>query len=387
MRTLIHSVQVHGSDADWLLIEDGLVRETGKGDAWRSIAGLDGVDAAVVDGAAVAGEGALLAPGFIDLHTHGGGGFAHEEGADAIRSAREFHRRHGTTSAVVSLVTDSADLLAERVAEIAGLSGELGGGELGILGSHLEGPFLSDARRGAHDASQLRAPDAVLQRLLEAGSGTVRQVTLAPELDGGLDAVRAIVDAGAVCAIGHTEADRDLTARAFDAGATLLTHAFNAMAPLLHRSPGPVGAALSDDRVVIELIADGVHVHPDLLRMVFAAAPGRVALVTDAMVAAGAADGDYVLGSLDVVVTDGVARLREGGAIAGSTLTQDAAVRQAVAAGVPVSDAIAAVTTTPARVLGVDLGILSAGRAADAVLLTSDLQVRAVWSAGEAVAL
>ena len=378
MRTLIHSVQVHGSDAQWLLIDSGSVAETGKGDAWRSI-----TDAEVVDASDLAGEGALLTPGFIDLHTHGGGGHAHEGGAEAIIAARAMHRRHGTTQAVISLVTADTETLAERVAEIAALVGDAHG----VLGSHLEGPFLSEARRGAHDASLLRAPEAALSQLLEAGRGTVRQVTLAPELDGGLDAVRTIVDAGAVCAIGHTEADRDLTAQAFDAGATLLTHAFNAMPPLLHRSPGPIGAALSDDRVVIELIADGVHVHPDLLRMVFAAAPGRVALVTDAMAAAGAADGDYVLGSLDVTVTDGVARLSKGGAIAGSTLTQDAAVRQVVAAGVPVSDAIAAVTTTPARVLGLDAGILSVGSAADAVLLDRDLNVRAVWSAGAPAAL
>lgn len=366
MRSVIHSVSVHGADADWILFDGGTVAESGHGDTWRTRAHDSAFD----------GEGGLLSPGFIDLHTHGGGGHEHESGTEAIVAARRAHLAHGTTSAVISLVSAPVEVLAERVAEIAGLVGTHG-----ILGSHLEGPFLAPSRKGAHDEAALRDPTVGdLARLLEAGG--VRQVTLAPELAGGLEAVRRIVDSGAVAAVGHTDADRSVAAEAFAAGASLVTHTFNAMPPLLHRAPGPIGAALSNEDVTLEVIADGVHVHADLIRVLFAAAPGRVVLVTDAMAAAGAADGEYRLGGLNVTVDAGVARLANG-AIAGSTLTQDAALRQTVAAGVSVDDAIAALTTTPARVLGRDdLGILSPGAVADAVLLDADLHVRGVWAAG-----
>ena len=279
--------------------------------------------------AALAGAGALLTPGFIDIHGHGGGGFSYDDGPDAIRVARALHRAHGTTRAVVSLVTAPLETLERRVAMIADLIET----DPDILGSHLEGPFLDPGHKGAHDLSLLRDPSlAAVERLLAAGRGTVRQVTLAPELPGGHDAIRAIVAAGAAAAVGHTDADLDATRAAFDAGATILTHAFNAMPPLHHRDPGPVGAAASDPRVTLEVIADGVHLHPEIVRLAFLAAPGRVALVTDAMAAAGAADGRYELGSLEVDVVDGIARLADGGAIAGSTLTQDAALRFSVAA-------------------------------------------------------
>jgi len=206
------------------------------------------------------------------------------------------------------------------------------------------------------------------------------QVTLAPELPGGHDAIAQFAAADVVVAVGHTDADVEATRRAFDAGATLLTHAFNAMPGLHHRAPGPVGAATGDPRVTLEVIADGVHLHPDVIRMLFAAAPGRIALVTDAMAAAGAADGTYLLGSLSVTVDAGVARLADG-TIAGSTLTQDAALRTAVAAGVALPDAVAALTATPARTIGrPELGSLAVGAVADAVLLSADLHVRRVFS-------
>ncbi|KAJ1683895.1 hypothetical protein LUZ63_020882 [Rhynchospora breviuscula] len=264
------------------------------------------------------------------------------------------------------------------VADVAGTDSD-------VLGSHLEGPFLDPGHRGAHDAALLRAPAADdVQRLLDAGRGTVRQVTLAPELPGGMAAVGRIVAAGAVAAIGHTGADAATARAAFDAGATILTHAFNAMEPLGHRSPGPVGAATSDPRVTLEAIADGVHLAPEVVRLLFGAAPDRVALITDAMAAAGARDGRYRLGGLDVDVVDGTARVAGEGAIAGSTLTQDRALRSAVACGVGLAEAVHALTAAPARAIGRghDLGRLEAGFLADAVLLTADLRVRQVWSAG-----
>ncbi|MET0813436.1 MAG: N-acetylglucosamine-6-phosphate deacetylase [Microbacterium sp.] len=376
MTTVIHSVRlVDGglvTDDAWVAFDGERVAGTGTEDAWRRL--VDDGDT-VVDGA-----GAYLTPGFIDLHGHGGAGRSYDDGADAIRTARALHRAHGTTRAVISLVTAPLDDLVRR----AGVVAELVGTDPDILGSHLEGPFLDPGHKGAHDPALLRHPGADdVAALLAAGRGTVRQVTIAPELPGGLDAVRAVVAAGAVAAVGHTDASMDAASRAFDAGATLLTHAFNAMPGLAHRAPGPVGAATADERVTLEIIADGVHVDPEVVRIAFAAAPGRIALVTDAMAAAGSTDGRYVLGDLDVDVVDGVARLAGGGSIAGSTLLHDAALRNAVSFGVPLADAVEALTRTPARVLGRDdLGRLEPGCLADAVLLDDDLVVRAVWVAG-----
>ena len=377
--SVIHSVRlVDGgriTDDAWVAFAGERVAGTGTGDDWRPL--VDDTDT-IVDGA-----GDYLTPGFIDLHGHGGAGRSYDEGAPAIRAARAMHRAHGTTRAVISLVTAPLEDLEHRAAVVADLVAT----DPDILGSHLEGPFLDPAHKGAHDPAQLRHPSpGDVSRLLAAGNGTVRQVTLAPELPGGLDAVRAVVGAGAVAAVGHTGADRDASAQAFDAGAALVTHAFNAMPALHHRAPGPVGAATADARVTLEIVADGVHVDPEVVRIAFAAAPGRIALVTDAMAAAGSADGRYALGALSVDVVDGVARLAGDGTIAGSTLTQDVALRNAVRFGVPLEEAVDALTRTPARVLGRDdLGRLEPGCFADAVLLDDELRIVAVWAAGSRV--
>ena len=297
---------------------------------------------------------------------------------------RALHRAHGTTRAVISLITAPLDDLVARTAMVA----DLAAADATILGSHLEGPFLATSHKGAHDPALLRDPDpSAVDALMDAGRGTVRQVTMAPELPGGADAMRRILAAGAAVAVGHTNADLDTARRAFDAGATILTHAFNAMNGIHHRAPGPVIAALDDERVTLELIADGTHVHPSVLRLAIEAAPGRIALITDAMAAAGAGDGPYRLGDLEVVVSGGVARLAVGGSIAGSTLTQDAAVRRVVReCGMPLPAAIAAATVVPARAVGrPDLGRLTPGSAADAVLLSDLLEVQSVWVDGEPV--
>ena len=357
----------------WVRFDDGQVTALGAGTDWTPAD-------RVVDAAETAGAGALLVPGFVDIHGHGGGGAAFDDGADAIRTARAVHRAHGTTRAVVSLVTATLDELAERAAAIADLMEE----EPDLLGSHLEGPFLDPGHKGAHSPDLLREPEAAdVERLLAAGRGTIRQVTIAPELPGGLEAIRRIVAGGAAAAVGHTDADDDTMRAAFDAGATILTHAFNAMRPVHHREPGPVLTAAADPRVVLEAIADNIHLHPHVIKLVFDEAPGRVALVTDAMAAAGSADGDYMLGALHVTVRDGVARV-DSGSIAGSTLTQDVALRRAVDAGVPLTEAVRALTETPARAIGVGhaLGALAPGLTADAVLLTSDLDVARVWTGG-----
>ena len=363
----------------WVLFDGDRVGATGTGDDW--VAAVAGAPDAVVTDA----DGGWLTPGFIDLHGHGGGGAAFDDGRDAIRTALDLHQRHGTTRFVVSLVTATVAQLAERVAAVAALAAE----DPRVLGSHLEGPFLDVAHKGAHDPALLRSatpPDIDL--LLEAAQGTLCQITLAPELPGGMAAVRAFADAGVAVAVGHTGADYAQTLAAFDAGASILTHAFNGMDGIHHRAPGPVAAATHTPGVTIEVINDGVHVHPEVVRMAFAAAPGRVALITDAMAAAGEADGDYQLGALRVEVRDGVARLAEGGSIAGSTLTQDDALRRAVQeVGVSIEEAVRALTETPAAAIGRanDLGRLSPGFAADAVLLDDDLRVLQVWSAGAPV--
>ena len=379
---VIHSARlVDGGeivDDAWLRIEQGRIVARGTGADWAEAD-------EVVDAVQLAGPGALLTPGFIDLHGHGGAGFSFDDGPEAIRAARELHRAHGTTRAVVSLVTAPLDDLARSVAAIADLMQT----DADILGSHLEGPFLDPGHHGAHEPSLLREPTADdVARLLEAGRGTIRQVTIAPELPGGLDAIRQIVASGAAAAVGHTDADAEIARAAFDAGASILTHAFNAMPGIHHRAPGPVLAAAADHRVVLEAIADDVHLDPQIIALLFSSAPGRVALVTDAMAAAGSADGHYDLGAVSVTVTDGIARADDTGSIAGSTLTQDVALQRAVNAGAALPEAVRALTETPARALGIEAlaGGLRAGLVGDAVLLDGELRVVRVWQGGRLTA-
>ena len=266
-------------------------------------------------------------PGFVDAHSHGGGGAAFTSGDPAeAATVLATHRAHGTTTMMASLVTDTTERLEASVRALAPL---VRAGEL--AGIHLEGPWLSADHCGAHDPALLRAPDpAEVTRLLDAGGGAVRMVTLAPELAGGLEAVRLLADRGVIAALGHSDATYDVARQAVDAGISDATHLFNAMRPIHHREPGPVLALVDDPRVFIELVADGVHLHPEVLRWAATSAAHRFLLVTDAMSAAGAGDGDYVLGPAVVQVRDGVARLASNGAIAGSTLTMDRAVRHAV---------------------------------------------------------
>ena len=376
------------ADGFWVVFDGDRITATGDGTGWAAHAGRG---AEVVDAA-----GAVLTPGFIDLHAHGGGGFSFDdaasgdESADAIGRALAAHRAHGTTRSVLSLVANPVAALERSLAAIADLAER----DPLVLGSHLEGPFLAPGRRGAHNPDFLISPSpSVTGRLAAAARGTLRQVTIAPELPGALDATAALAEAGVVVAVGHTEADEELAQAAFDRGARLLTHAFNAMPGIGHRSPGPVVAAIRDERVTAELILDAVHVHPDVARLLIDAAAGRVALITDAMAAAGSADGTYRLGSLDVAVVNGVARLAgpdgAAGAIAGSTLTQDQALRVATRrCGMSLRAAVTALTWVPARVLGIDhrLGRLAPGYAADAVLLNGACEVRAAWGAGRRLA-
>ncbi|MEU9466107.1 N-acetylglucosamine-6-phosphate deacetylase [Streptomyces avermitilis] len=343
------------------------------------IAGAASEDAPVVDL-----SGHWLVPGFVDLHNHGGGGASFTSGtAEEVLRGVHTHRLHGTTTVVASTVTGEMDVLAQR----AGLLAELA--EQGdIAGIHFEGPFISPCRKGAHSEELLRDPDpAEVRKLIDAARGRAKMVTLATELPGGIDSVRLLAEHGVIAAIGHTDATYEQTVRAIEAGATVATHLFNAMPALGHRTPGPIAALLEDERITVELINDGTHLHPAALQLAFHhAGAGRVAFITDAMDAAGFGDGRYLLGPLEVEVSEGVARLVEGGSIAGSTLTLDRALQRAVTVdGLPVEDAVAALSANPARLLGVydQVGSLEPGKDADLVVLDAEFTLKGVMRKGE----
>jgi N-acetylglucosamine-6-phosphate deacetylase len=368
-------------------------------------------------------SGAVLLPGLLDIHCHGGGGasFATLDAAEATAAAAH-HAARGTTRVMASLVTAEPADLVRQVRVLAPLVAD---GTL--LGIHLEGPFLSPARRGAHEPSLLRGPDpALLADLLdaargasnggasnggasngtnggagaEAGGGAIKVVTMAPELPGAAAAASLLRTAGVLVAYGHTDADYAEMAKALTGahGGALVTHLGNAMPPLHHRAAGPIAAALvaaAADRASVELIADGVHVDTGFTALVFAAAaPGRVVLVTDAMAAAGMADGEYQLGPLAVTVSGGVARLAGpdgNGSIAGGTSSLIEVVAHAAAApGVGLPVAARAASEAPARILGLAVpgpdgpgrGAIEVGMAADLVVTGPDLVVRRVMRAG-----
>ena len=354
----------------WIEVSEGTVSALGAG----RVQGADRELGAVT-----------VVPGFVDTHLHGGGGanFSSAERGETA-TAVAFHRRHGTTTLVASLVTAGPEDLLRQVAALAR---DVRAGV--IDGIHLEGPWLSTQRCGAHQPSLMRDPDpAEIDRILEAGGGTIRMVTIAPERDGAIAAIRQIVDAGVAAAVGHTEATYEQTRAAIDAGATVGTHLFNAMRPINTREPGPVIALLEDPRVTVEVITDGVHVDPALYRHVYrSVGVDRVSLVTDSMAAAGMSDGRYWLGPLAVDVVGGVARVADTQTIAGSTATMDHQFRFAVHnGGLPRDDAVMAAvrqsSINPARALGFPPAELKPGTSADLVVLDAELAVHSVMRKG-----
>ncbi|MFC7306419.1 N-acetylglucosamine-6-phosphate deacetylase [Streptomyces monticola] len=329
-------------------------------------------------------SGHWVVPGFVDMHNHGGGGASFTSGsvADVLKGVQT-HREHGTTTIVASTVTGDMDFLAQR----AGILSELA--EQGdIAGIHFEGPFISPCRKGAHDESLLRDPDpADVRKLMDAARGQARMFTLATELPGGTDSVRLLAEHGVIAAIGHTDGTYEQTVEAIDAGATVATHLYNAMPALGHRTPGPIAALLEDERVTVELINDGTHLHPAAFQLAFHhAGADRTALITDAMDAAGFGDGEYMLGTLAVEVKDSVARLVDGGSIAGSTLTLDRAFKRAATIDrLPVEDIVRAISANPAKLLGVydRVGSLEPGKDADLVVLDATFTLVGVMRKGE----
>lgn len=389
------------------VLDDGVVVVDGERLAW--VGPRADAEAAGYPATAPADEVTLL-PGLVDLHDHGGGGasFPDATSADEARVAAREHLRHGTTSLVASLVTAPRDVLLDRAATLADLADA---GEL--AGIHLEGPFLSAVRCGAQNPHDMLDGDPALVRAIAAAArGHLRTMTVAPEVPGVVGpggVIETLVEVGAVPSIGHTDASTEQTdaaiaaARAAFAAAgrptarLTATHLFNGMRPLHHREPGPVAACLAAaarGEMVVELVADGTHLAPGTTRSVMdlvgagvdggaAAGPDAVALVTDAMAAAGMADGAYELGPVHVTVAGGVARLTDGGAIAGGTFHLLDVVRETVASGVPLVDAVRAASWTPAQVLGRDdVGGLVAGRRADVVVTDADLRVRLVLRGG-----
>ncbi|MEU3469916.1 N-acetylglucosamine-6-phosphate deacetylase [Streptomyces sp. NPDC006687] len=349
----------------------------------------------IVEGSRIAGSahedsgvldlsGHWIVPGFVDMHNHGGGGASFTSGtAEEVLSGVRTHREHGTTTLVASTVTGGLDELARRAALLAELTQQ---GE--IAGVHFEGPFINPCRKGAHKEDLLRDPDpAEVRKLIDAAHGAARMVTLATELPGGLDSVRLLAEHGVIAAVGHTDSTYEQTRQAIDAGATVATHLYNAMPGLEHRAPGPIAALLEDERVTVELINDGTHLHPAMLELAFHhAGAHRVALITDAMDAAGFGDGTYHLGPLEVEVRDGVARLVEGGSIAGSTLTLDTAFKRSVTVDrLPVESVVQAISANPAKLLGLydEVGSLEPGKYADLVVLDAEFDVKGVMRRGE----
>lgn len=364
--TLVHSgtlVDASGERPGWVFADGGEIVSVGSPDQSPPDADRS-IDA----------SGGYVTPGFVDIHCHGAGGAHFQDGVDQALDALATMRAHGTTRTLASFVTSSIDSIVASIDTVRTVMDR----DPGLVGVHIEGPFLALARKGAHNRDLLRHPEREsVGRLLEAADGVVRQITIAPELPGALDAISRFVDAGVPVAVGHTDCDYDTAKEAFDRGASLVTHAFNAMAPIQGRLPGVLGAALAAEHVTIEVIADGIHVHPASIALLFAAAPGRIALVTDAMAAAAAPPGRYLLGTVEVDVADGRAVLAGTDTLAGSTLTPDRALRTVVHdCGIALHDAVAALTTTPARAIKEpDDALLAAGGREQMIVLDGGLFV------------
>ena len=348
------------------------------------IADLVANDAVPAEAKRVDLGGALLAPGFIDAQVNGGGGtlFNNDTSVEAIRTIAEAHRRFGTTGLLPTLISDDAEVMARAIAATRDAIAQQ---VPGILGIHLEGPYIAPARKGTHDAGKFRVPGADEVAMATSLANGVTLLTLAPE-QVPADTIRAMVARGAIVVAGHTAATYEQVRTGIDAGISGFTHLYNAMSPLQGREPGAVGAALEDDGCWCGVIVDGVHVHPASLRVALAAKPrGKVFLVTDAMPPVGADDPSYVLYGETITAIDGVVR-NAAGALAGSALDMITAVRNSVhLLGLPLEEALRMASTYPAEFLGLGAthGRIAPGYQADLVALDAGLQVVGTWIGGK----
>jgi N-acetylglucosamine-6-phosphate deacetylase len=331
-----------------------------------------------------------LVPGFVDLQVNGFFGleFQNAAAAEWAAVARQLPAT-GTTAFAPTLITAPVDSLAAALRSAAEFAGDLPATGARMLGMHLEGPFIAPTRRGAHNPDWIIDPTpAAVSALIEAGNGLLRLVTLAPERPGALASIDQLVGAGVLVSVGHSDATAELVSAAADHGARMVTHLFNAQRPLGHREPGVVGQALTDNRLTSGLIVDLYHVIGSVCGLAFRAAPGRIALVTDAAAPAGMPPGDYLLGGEPVTLpaAEGAPPVRSNGTLAGSALRMDVAVANTVRCGAPLAAAVAAATRIPADLIGrPDLGRIAAGSAADLVWLSPELRTRATWIAGRLV--
>lgn len=330
-------------------------------------------------------DGALVIPGLVDIHVHGcaGADFSDGDYAGLVRMARYLARR-GVTSFAPASMTLPYDALDKAFHAAARLRREGLADGARLMGIQMEGPFLSREKRGSQNPAYLRLPDwDRFLRLYNAAEGLLRIVDVAPELPGAVEFTRRASEKCRV-SVAHTAAGYDQAAAVFDAGATHLTHLFNAMSGIHHRHPGPIGAASERENVTAELICDGIHVHPSAVRMAFRLFPGRICLISDALRCCGMADGSYSLGGQEILLSGGVARLT-GGAIAGSAADLYQCMRRAVSFGIPREQAVLAATALPARVIGreSETGAIADGRAADFVICGGELEPEAVYLGGK----
>ena len=329
----------------WLEIEDGVIRSINSGTTPEYDLRYEGI----------------LIPGFVDIHCHGGGGKYFASLTDSeITQVIATHRAGGTVAGLASLVTEPIENLISQIKRLVPFAQRRE-----IAGIHLEGPYLSHARCGAHDPNLLRTPTiAEVQTLLDAGQGFIKMITIAPELDGALEVIEYLAKSGVIAAIGHSQSNAATAQAAIDCGASVVTHFNNAM-PKVVDGPGTMNSAvLRELRVSLELILDGEHVATNIVRDIFEAAPNRIVLITDAMSAAGSTDGNYQIAGLEVTVKDGVARLASNGSLAGSTLTMAKAFNHALnEIGISITEAVHAASTLPALILGrSDLGEIAVGK-------------------------
>jgi len=353
-----------------LLVESGVIAHLGRIP--------EGIKGQTIDT-----RGLYVAPGFIDLQVNGGVGHNFEDAApDEIRKIVDFYVSHGTTGLLPTTVT----------APIAGIRATIDrvkhADHPAVLGMHIEGPFISEKRKGAHNPDYIIDPSVEkFDELVAGNEGFIKIVTLAPERPGAEKLIARIREIGAIPSLGHSDATYDETIAAIERGIGLFTHTFNAMREFHHRAPGAVGAALVS-AVMTELIADGIHVHPGAMRLLYKAkGPDQICLITDAISAAGLADGEYSLGGLQVLVKDATARLADG-TLAGSTLTMDKAVKNFMAAtGCSLPEAVRCATLNPARLLGIDKhkGSIAVGKDADLVIFDEDFTVHYTIISGEVV--